>query len=114
MRTYADRQKDLQSARYDDEDPTIDPTTPSGAKRMLATLGGKNAAKLAIACLWEARKEWRDGWMPTARIPAPLRVLEALNTVGLVEQADDNRGVAIRVRLTATGVQMAAKAQLKE
>lgn len=111
MRTFADRQKDLAENRYDAEDLSIDPTTPNGAKALLSSRGGKKAAQLALSTLWEAKKQWREGWLPTAKINAPLRVLEALHTIDLIEQANDDRGVAIRLRLTPKGVILAAKAQ---
>lgn len=110
MRTFAARMRDIEERRYDDV-PEADPTTSEGAKAILGSRGGKKAARLALATLWEAAKEWQQGYLPTARINAPLRVLDALHTIGLVEPADDDRGVAIRLRLTPLGIQMAARAQ---
>lgn len=106
MRTFAARQRDLQEARYEEAPADLDPKTTSGAKAILASRGGKNAARVAIKELWDAACQWSSGYLPTARISAPLRVLEALETMGLVERADDDRGVAIRFRLTHRGLNM--------
>lgn len=111
MRTFAARQRDLDERRYDDDAPDADPTTSEGARQILSSRGGKKAARIALAELWQTAKQWREGYLPTARISAPLRVLLALERAGLIEVAEDDRGMALRYRLTSTGVQMAAKAQ---
>ncbi|MBL4929372.1 hypothetical protein [Fuscibacter oryzae] len=114
MRTFAAHQRDQDQGRYDDEDQLgmqHDPTTRDGAMAILSSRGGKKAAQIAILTLWRAAKDWRDGYMPTARIGAPLRVIQALENIGLVEVAEDDRGMALRFRLTPKGALMAAKRQ---
>ena len=106
MRTLADRQRDITESRYDTSG-AADPKTVEGAKAILASRGGKKIAKVAIGQLWDAAGRWYDGYLPTAVISAPLRVLEALETIGLIERADDDRGVAIRFRLTQIGINLA-------
>lgn len=103
MRTFAARQRDLQEARYDDA-PDADPATVEGAKAILSSRGGKKIAKVALGQFWEAAQQWADGYLPTAVLSAPLRVLLALETMGLIERAQDDRGVAIRFRLTMRGL----------
>ena len=110
MRTYADRQTDINAARYDDEAVNLDPANPADAKLMLSTLGGNKAAKLALAELWAQANQDGQGYLPTARLSAPLRVLTALETVGVIERATDNRGRAIRYRLTDAGLTAAVRA----
>lgn len=127
MRTFAAANRDRMENRYavDDVLPEADGKTPAGAKTILASRGGKKAARHATATLWEASRKHREGFMPTARINAPLRVLEALETAGLIERAQDGghspataeeyledttrRGVAIRFRLTEFGLRVAAE-----
>jgi hypothetical protein len=110
MRTFAARERDIQEARYIDPE-AADPTTPDGATAILASRGGKQAARHALAALWRAAQAWREGYEPTAKIPAPLRVLQALETLRLIERATDDRGEAIRFRLTAKGIKMAENAR---
>lgn len=107
MRTFAARQRDLQETRYEGTPMEVDPKTTAGAKATLATRGGKNAARVAIKELWAAACQWSSGYLPTAKISAPLRVLEALETMGVIERADDDRGEAIRFRLTQKGLRLA-------
>jgi hypothetical protein len=107
MRTFAARQRDMDEARYEDAPAETDPKTITGAKTILSSRGGKKAAKIALAQLWRAANNWEQGYMPTATLNAPLRVLEALETMSLIERADDDRGVAIRFRLTDKGLTMA-------
>jgi hypothetical protein len=107
MRTLADKQEDRASGRYASGAVDIDPSTPAGAKTMLSTLGGSKAAKIALG---ELRGVEGQGYLPTARISAPMRVLVALETMGLIERANDDRGRAIRFRLTELSLkQVAAK-----
>lgn len=94
---------------YDTLGKDLDPTTQEGAKAMLSSRGGKKAGQIAIAELWKATRIYNAGYLPTARISAPLRVLLALETLGLIERANDNRGRAIRFRLTPSAALMAAK-----
>lgn len=114
MRTFAAYQNDTASARYEDEAENLDPTKPADAKRMLATRGGGKAARHAIAELWAQANEAGQGYLPTARLSAPLRVLTALETVGVIERATDDRGRAIRFRLTDAGLTAAVRATEKE
>jgi hypothetical protein len=109
MRTFAQRQIDLAERRYQSFGEGADPKTDEGAMLIIGSRGGKAAAKVAVAELWKASQEWTEGWLPTAKISAPLRVLEAMETLRLIERADDDRGRAIRFRLTTTGRRLAAK-----
>lgn len=127
MRTFAQRQRELQERRYasDQTLPDEDGTTVASAKLILTSRGGKAAAKLVLSALWKTANEYEGGYLPTAQISAPLRVLTALETVGLVERATDGgtmpltaeeyefgangRGHAIRFRLTSKGVSFALK-----
>jgi hypothetical protein len=111
MRTFAARQNDTAAARYEDDGETLDPTQPNDAKRMLSTRGGAKAAKIALAELWAQANEAGQGYLPTARLSAPLRVLTALETIGVIERADDDRGNAIRFRLSSYGLDMALQAE---
>lgn len=110
MRTYADRHGERASRHHDAEDRTLDPTQPADAKRMLSTRGGGKAARHAIAQLWAQANEAGQGYLPTARLSAPLRVLTALEAVGVIERATDDRGRAIRFRLTDAGLTAALRA----
>lgn len=105
MRTLAARQRDLAEARYDDA-PDADPETVEGAKAILASRGGKKIAKVALGQFWDAARQWSGGYLPTAVLSAPLRVLLSMETMGLIERADDDRGVAIRFRLTPRAIRL--------
>lgn len=109
MRTFAQRQIDLAERRYQSMEEGADPKTDKGAMLIVSSRGGKAAAKVAVGELWKAANTWAEGYLPTAQISAPLRVLEAMETLKLIERADDDRGVAIRFRLTMTGLRLAAK-----
>lgn len=102
MRTYADRQRDLEGDRYTAPSDTRhhDPKTKTGARAIVGSPGGKKAAQFALVDLWNQAEEKGQGYLPTARIRAPLYVLEALETLGSIERATDDRGRAIRFRLT--------------
>lgn len=110
MRTFADRQAERDSGRYASEETDIDPSTLAGAKAMLSSTGGQKAAKIALAELWKQANEAGQGYLPTARISAPLRVLIALETAGVIERATDDRGNAIRFKLTDAGLTAAVRA----
>lgn len=110
MRTFADRQREVVTGRYADAETNLDPTKPVDAKRMLSTPGGSKAAKIALAELWKQANEAGQGYLPTARLSAPLRVLIALETVGVIERATDDRGKAIRFKLTDAGLTAAVRA----
>ena len=92
------------------EDQSLDPTVPADAKRMLASRGGGKAAKIALAELWKQANEPGQGYLPTARLSAPLRVLIALETVGVIERATDDRGRAFRFKLSDAGLTAAVRA----
>ena len=111
MRTYADRQQDVGQGRYALSSDTrdFDPTTLEGAKAILSVAGAKKAAKFALNDLWKQAQEPGQGYLPTARINAPLRVLQALETLGMIEKAQDDRGRAFRYRLSPTGLRQAKK-----
>ena len=88
----------------------LDPTNRVDAKNMLASRGGEKAAKLALAELWKQANEPGEGYLPTARLSAPLRVLIALETLGVIVRATDNRGRAIRFKLSDAGLTAAVRA----
>lgn len=113
MRTYADRLGEMSSRRYHNEERELDPANRADAEAILSSRGGSKAAKIAIAELWAQASEAGQGYLPTARISAPLRVLTALETLLVVERATDDRGRAIRFRLTHAGLDMAAQAGAK-
>lgn len=82
----------------------VDPTTPEGAKLMLRSRGGKKAAGRAMVQLWRIKQRYMDGYLPTAQILAPLRVLMALELIGQVERAEnEDNQLAWRFRLTPKG-----------
>lgn len=108
MRTFAARQRDVMESRYDTSG-AADPATAEGALAILSSRGGKKIAQVALGQLWEAAQQWADGYLPTAVLSAPLRVLLALETTGLIERAKDDRGVAIRFRLSPRGLQQIKK-----
>lgn len=113
MRTFAARERDLAESRYqaDAEDTRHhDPSTAEGAIAILKSKGGKAAAQHALGALWRQANQPGEGYLPTAQIPAPLHVLRALQRSGLIKEADDERGRAIRFRLSTDGVQIAAQA----
>ena len=105
MHTYA--KKLYEGDRY--SGARHDPATKEGAKMILSSQHGKDTAKISIAELWKQSHEVGGGWLPTARIGAPLHVLVALETVGVIERANDDRGRAIRFRLTHRGIDMAMR-----
>lgn len=127
MRTFAARQADLDTKRYADTDLNVeeDGMTVESAKKILVSAGGRKAAKLAIRDLHDASIKFRDGWLPTAQIRAPLRVLQSLVLTGLIEKADSadfpmteaqlvenaGRAHAWRYRLTAMGKSIARSRQ---
>lgn len=104
MRTFSVYQRDLQEARYTGE--KHNPEDRAGANAILSQREGKASAKRAIAELAAQAKLPGQGYLPTARLSAPLHVLVALTTVGVVEKANDDRGKAWRYRLTAQGRKM--------
>jgi len=110
MRTLAASMSDSASYRYlGDQSHDLDPTIPAEAKRILASAGGAKAAKRAISQLWEQSKQHGQGYLPTARLDAPMRVLMALTCLGVLEVADDNaerQTIALRFRLTDKGLDM--------
>lgn len=117
MRTFAARQAELNERRYSDDASDTrhyDHTTQEGARAILSSRGGKKAAQIALAQLAAQAREPGEGFLPTARLSAPLHVLYALQTIGLIIEADDNRGRAIRFKLTAMGLAYAAKAGGRE
>lgn len=122
MRTFAARQADLSTRRYtEDELANETGETVESARRILVSAGGRKAARHAIRDLHRASVQFRDGWLPTAQIGAPLRVLQSLVMTGVIEKADsaafpeteaqlaenDGRTHAWRYRLTDTGRAMA-------
>lgn len=113
MRTFAAHQSARAARRYDDDAEDTrhhDASTVRGAKLILSSKGGKAAAKLAAAALWHQANDHGEGYLPTARLHAPLHVLRAMQTMGAIEEADDERGRAIRFRLTPAGIRAARMA----
>ena len=125
MRTYAYRQEDLATSRYEkeaDEFLRLDPTNPTEAKAILASKGGRVAAKRALAQLWKANNETLSGVVKMAHISAPYKVMVALETMQLVKReegftekdvtVDDYMSrKAVRFKLTGKGKKLAAEAQ---
>ena len=109
MHTYA--KKLYEGDRY--SGAHHDPATAEGARLILSSHYGKQAANIAIAELWQQAHEIGGGWLPTARIGAPLHVLVSLETIGVIERANDDRGRAIRFRLTERGIDQARRAGAK-
>jgi hypothetical protein len=111
MRTLAAKMRDTGTSRYEtDQSRDLDPTRLTDAKRILTTAGGAKAAKNAIGEMWAQAQRTGGGWLPTARLSAPLRVLQAMVTIGVLEQATDNderQTVALRFRLTERGLDAA-------
>lgn len=113
MRTYADRERDLSEGRYASDADDIEqhnPRTPEGAKAILASRGGKKAAQLALAAIWKAHKADTIGKRKALfreHIPAPFRVLRALETMGLIEETHDDTGLLECFRLTESGLRAA-------
>tara|TARA_R110000868_G_scaffold13624_4_gene63311 strand:+ start:436 stop:786 length:351 start_codon:yes stop_codon:yes gene_type:complete len=110
MRTLAGKQADIESGRYANAKDNLDPAVPADAKAMLRSIRGGKAARIALGQLWDQANEEGRGYLPTARLSAPLRVLVALETVGVIERAEDDRGVAIRFRLTDASLTAAVRA----
>ena len=88
MRTFAARQNDLKTNRYSDTDLMQHETgmTVESARAILVSAGGRKAAKRAIAQLYATSKAHREGWLASAALNAPVRVLQALILTGVVEQ----------------------------
>ena len=110
MRTLADRQNERNVGRYEKENVNLDPSVKSDANAILLSQGGSKAAKIALAELWKQANEDGQGYLPTARLSAPLRVMIALETAGVVTRATDDRGRAIRFRLSDAGLTAAVRA----
>jgi ketopantoate reductase len=117
MRTLAAKLNDTGTSRYQgDQSRDLDPKSLADAKKILSTAGGAKAAKLAIAELWKQAQAVGGGWLPTARLSAPLRVLQSMVTIGVLEQADDNeerQTVAFRFRLNERGLDAAVAASAR-
>lgn len=110
MRTFSNKQTDIETGRYGEAKTDLDPSLKADAKHMLASAGGGKAARLALGQLWAQANDAGRGYLPTARLSAPLRVLTSLETLGVIERATDDRGVAIRYRLTDAGLTAAVRA----
>ena len=83
------------------------------AKAILSSKGGGKIAKISIQELWRQANTAGQGYLPSARLSAPLRVLEALETLGVIERATDDRGRAFRFRLSDLGLEMAIRKEKK-
>lgn len=121
MRTFAAAQKDRLESRYTSDDmPDLEGNTVEEARTILSSRGGKKAAKWALRDLYHAWQRYPNGWLPTAQIGAPLRVLNSLVLTGLIEQDEDARDIndiqsanqshTWRYRLTPLGRHMGQKA----
>ena len=114
MRTLAAKLNDDKNSRYADDNGghDLDPTLLCDAKKMMSAPGAKKAAAFAIEDLLVQAGKAGQGWLPTATIRAPIRVLMALTTLGVLEMADDNaerQTIALRFRLTEKALDAAAK-----
>lgn len=121
MKSYADAQRHKKEFENDKDMANLTGATKEEARIILSSHGGKQAAKHAIATLYEASQKFREGWMPTARINAPLRVLRSLELTGLVERQqhasfptteneyalNQGRSHVIKYRLSEFGKQVA-------
>ena len=85
MKSYADAQRHKKEYENEKDMANLTGETKEEAKIILSSQGGKQAAKLAIATLYKASQDFREGWLATARINAPLRVLRSLELTGLIE-----------------------------
>lgn len=115
MRTLSANLADKANRRYQGGDfHDLDPTNPRDAKNMLATGQGRKIATIVAQELLLQSDKPGGGWLPTARLSAPLPVLLAMETLGAVERADDNterQTVAYRFRLTDKILDAAMKAR---
>lgn len=113
MVTYAERQQELINRQAHDWGIHLDVSQVKDAKILLASTGGKKAAKLAIADLYQhALKRGIDHCMVPADIGAPVRVLLALVTVGILEDGtESSEAVVRRYRLSPKGIEMAIAAE---
>lgn len=117
MRTMAARERDLNEGRYSpdaDDIDRYDPNTMEGAKAILSSRGGKKAGQLAIAAMWRAHKAengTRRAALHIEAIPAPMRVLRALATLGLAEETHNDVGLMDCYRLTESGLRAALVAE---
>lgn len=126
MKSYADALRQKNEYENDSRMSNLTGRTKDEARIILTSRGGKNAAKLALADLYAAYVQFPDGWLVTARIRAPLRVLNALELTGLIERAEGtasfptnvaeyeaNRSHAYKYRLTEFGRQVANESKGK-
>lgn len=117
MRTFADRERDIAEGRYNgtgEDTSHHDPKTPEGARAILATRGGKKVAQLAIAALWAAHKREQGSRRAAIHmdfLPAPARVLRAIETLRLIEETHDHTGLLGCLRLTESGLRAALVAE---
>lgn len=101
MRTFEAFQRDQAEARYAQEQHN--PESEAGARAILSQRNGKFTAQLVVKELAAQARLSGPGYLPSARLSAPLHVVIALCTIGVVEKAEDGRGRAWRYRLTAFG-----------
>lgn len=114
MRTFADSQRDHAERSYSpeaDDTSQHDPFTVQGAKAILSSRGGKKAAQLAIAAIWEIQRRNPAAQTHGDDLPAPFGVLRALETLKLIEEPREAYGLAGCFRLTSVGMAQAAKAE---
>lgn len=94
MRTFAAAQKDRLESRYTSDDmPDLEGNTVAEARTILSSRGGKKAARLALRDLYQAWQRHPEGWLPTAQIRAPLRVLNSMTLAGLIEKGEGSRDI---------------------
>ena len=114
MRTLSLKLKDAEQNRYAvNSHSGLEPTTRAEAALVLRSAGGSKIAKIAIKHLWDQSTKEGGGWLPTAVLEAPARVLKALELVGVIEQAldmEERDTIAWRYRLTELGLQHAIQA----
>lgn len=121
MKSYADSIRHKREFENEKDMANLKGETKEEARIILTSHGGKQAAKHALAELYAASVKWPQGWLPTARIPAPLRVLKSLELTGVIESEQEasfpmtegtyalnqGRSHVIKYRLTALGKQIA-------
>ena len=121
MKSYADAIRHKREFENDKDMANLKGDTVEEARTILTSHGGKQAAKHALATLHQASIKWKEGWLPTAQINAPLRVLKALELTGVIESQqqaafpmtegeyalNQGRAHSIKFRLTALGKKIA-------
>ena len=87
------------------------PTTPAEAGTILASDGGKKAARRAVKRLWEEVAKQHDSYyVENHEIEAPRKVMASLILVGLIEDVTIAENTAVRrYQLTEAGCNLAMR-----